>query len=406
MGRVRNGGATKAMVSGRLTQGTDIVPADAGGSSSRLGPFARLMRKTPVPFTIQLPDGTTERFGEGPGQFQVILTSEAGLKSLLCLDEGRFGDAWLAGDIEVEGDLLRMFALRGLLKDFHPGVTLWRFLQPLLMGQVRTNKAAISNHYDLAPEFYLSFMDPAVPCYTQALFLDDAEPLAVAATRKFDYAFEKLGLNAGDHMLEVGPGWGAWFEYCASRGVKCTGITISQSSADYLNGRAKELGYDWEIIMSDLLDFPTDKKYDAVAMMGIIEHLPDYDVVLAKLSALVKPGRCMFIDGSACTRKYELSSYMVKYIYPGNHSFLVLHDFLGALAKTKLSVQEIFNDRHSYFLTFQHWARNFDANKDFVVSRFGTFNFRRFRLYLWGSAYEFLSRSLDCYRMVIRVPDA
>jgi len=65
---------------------------------------------------------------------------------------------------------------------------------------------------------------------------------------------------------------------------------------------------------------------------------------------------------------------------------------------------EIFNDRYSYFLTFQQWARNFDANRALVVERFGEFNYRRFRLYLWGAAYEFLSRSLDCYRMIIAYP--
>jgi len=95
---------------------------------------------------------------------------------------------------------------------------------------------------------------------------------------------------------------------------------------------------------------------------------------------------------------------MVKYIYGGNHSFLVLHDFLDKLAKTPLEVTEILNDRYSYFLTFQQWARNFDANREAVIERFGDFNYRRFRLYLWGAAYEFLSRSLDCYRMIIRAP--
>ena len=138
--------------------------------------------------------------------------------------------------------------------------------------------------------------------------------------------------------------------------------------------------------------------------MGVIEHLPNYKLVLDKFAALLKPGKFIFLDGSACTKKYELSSFMVKYIYGGNHSFLVLHDFLDKLAKTSLEVIEILNDRYSYFLTFQQWARNFDANRDFVVERFGDFNYRRFRLYLWGAAYEFKSRSLDCYRMIIRVP--
>jgi cyclopropane-fatty-acyl-phospholipid synthase len=140
--------------------------------------------------------------------------------------------------------------------------------------------------------------------------------------------------------------------------------------------------------------------------MGVIEHLPQYGRVLARFMRLLKPGGRIFLDGSACTRKYELSSFMVKYIYPGNHSFLVLHDFLRELAKTPLRIEEIVNDRHSYFLTFLQWAKNFDVNREYVVRNFGEFNYRRFRLYLWGAAYEFLSRSLDCYRMVIEFPAA
>ena len=165
------------------------------------------------------------------------------------------------------------------------------------------------------------------------------------------------------------------------------------------------MGRDWEVIESDLFEYATDEKYDAIVIMGVIEHLPDYQRVLEKFQTLLKPGGRIFLDGSACTKKYELSSFMVKYIYPGNHSFLVLDDFLNKLGKTKLEVEEIFNDRVSYFLTFVQWARNFDAHKEFLVGKFGDFNFRRFRLYLWGAAYEFLSNSTGCYRMVIQLPE-
>jgi cyclopropane-fatty-acyl-phospholipid synthase len=228
------------------------------------------------------------------------------------------------------------------------------------------------------------------------------EGLDAATLRKFDYCYEKLGLKPGDRILEIGPGWGAWFEYATKRGVNCTGITISQVSIDYLNRRARELGQQWELIHSDLLTFSTDQKYDAIVIMGVIEHLPHYDRVLDKFMSLLKPGGRIFLDGSAATTKYELSSYMVKYIYGGNHSFLVLHDFLEKLARTPLEVLEIINDRASYFLTFQQWARNFDANREFVIKRFGEFDYRRFRLYLWGAAYEFLSSRLSCYRMIIQ----
>jgi cyclopropane-fatty-acyl-phospholipid synthase len=366
--------------------------------------IARAFAGTDVPFEMYFPDGGSRRFGQGAPSFHVRLKNRNAVRAITSLDQVKFADAYLVGDIDIDGDMLRPFELRRSMGDLHPLMTAWRFLQPLLMGQVRTNRAAITSHYDVDPEFFLSFLDPKTPCYTQGIYTSAAETLDVATTRKFDYCYEKLRLKPGDHILEIGPGWGAWFEYASRRGVKCTGISISQSSIDYLVRQAQKRGYDWELIHADLLAYRTERKYDGIVIMGVIEHLPQYDLVLNKFASLLKPGGYIFLDGSASTRKYELSSFMVKYIYPGNHSFLVLHDFLDKLAKTPLRVLEIFNDRYSYFLTFQQWARNFDANREFIVDRFGDFNYRRFRLYLWGAAYEFLSRSLDCYRMVIHYP--
>lgn len=381
------------------------APAEAPRPSSLLGRFAGHFGQTSVPFQVILPDGAVQRFGQGAPSFVVTLKNRQALRAITSIDEGKIGDAYLAGDIDIEGEMLRPFELRGSMKDFHLVTAAWRFIQPLIFGQVYTNKRAITAHYDIDPAFFLSFLDPKTPCYTQGVYESPDETLDVATLRKFDYVHAGCRLKPGDHLLEIGPGWGAWFEHASARGVKCTGLSISQTSIDYLNGRAKQLGYGWEMIFSDLLEHQTDRKYDAIVIMGVIEHLPQYDRVLAKFMSIIKPGGYIFLDGSACTKKYELSSFMVKYIYGGNHSFLVLHDFLAQLAKTPLQVLEIFNDRYSYFLTFQQWARNFDSNRAAVVEKFGEFNYRRFRLYLWGAAYEFLSRSLDCYRMIIHVPE-
>jgi len=377
---------------------------DTAGSTI-LGRFARRFAQSPTSFDVQLPDKSVQHFGSGAPSFRVTLNNHQALRALLSLDEGRFGDAYLAGDIDLDGDLLQLFALRKYLKDLHPLTAIWRFLQPILFGQVRTNRRVITAHYDIDPDFFLSFLDPKTPCYTQGVYERDDEGLDAATLRKFAYCFESCHLRPGDHILEIGPGWGAWLEYASQRGIRCTGISVSKVSVDYLNGRSKQLGYDWELILTDLLEYHTDRKYDAIVIMGVIEHLPNYGAVLERFMNMLKPGRFIFLDASACTRKYELSSFMVKYIYGGNHSFLVLDDFLDQLAKTPLRVMEIFNDRHSYFLTFQQWARNFERNRDAVISRFGEFNYRRFRLYLWGAAYEFLSGSLECYRMTMQLPE-
>ena len=372
---------------------------------SLLGKYARQFDSSPVSFKVILPDGSVQLFGKDEPRFEVTLKNAKALRAVSSMDEGRIADAYVAGDVDIDGDMLAPYALRGSMKDFHPLTTTWRFLQPLLFGQVRTNKQAITGHYEMDPDFFLGFLDPKTPCYTQGMYETADEPLDVATLRKFDYCFEKCGLKPGDHILEIGPGWGAWFEYASRRGVKCTGITISQVSIDYLAERAKALGFDWELINIDLLEYRTDRNYDAIVIMGVIEHLPDYKKVLDKFVTLVKPGGKIFLDGSADKKKYAQSSYIVKYIYAGNHSYLVLHDFFEQLSHTPLEVLELVNDRVSYFRTAKQWAVNFDNNREAIIARFGEFNYRRFRLYLWGAAYEFLSGGMSCYRMILQSPE-
>jgi len=364
--------------------------------------FASRFAASPVSFDIVLPDKTVRRFGSAEPSFRVTVNNRDGLRAIGSVDEGRIGDAYLAGDIDIEGDMLRPFELRASMDDFHLVVAAWRFIQPMLFGQVRTNKRAISAHYDIDPRFFLSFLDPETPCYTQGVYAHPDEALSAATLRKFAYCFEKLELKPGDRIFEIGPGWGAWMDYASRRGVACTGISNSQVSIEYLRGRGKQLGHEWELVAGDFLEYEPARKYDAIVIMGVIEHLPNYAKVLDRFQRILKPGGRIFLDGSACTKKYELSSFMVKYIYGGNHSFLVLHDLLEKMARTPLRVQEMHDDRNSYFFTFRQWANNFEQNRQDVINRFGEFNYRRFRLYLWGAAYEFLSRSLDCYRMIIK----
>src|SRR5437763_987349 len=156
-------------------------------SRAPLGRFAGQFAKTSVPFEVMLPDGSLQRFGNGAPSFRVTLKNDNAMRAITSVDEGRIGDAYLAGDIDIEGDMLRPFELRNSMKDFHLLVAAWRFVQPLLFGQVHTNRQAITAHYDIDPEFFLSFLDPITPCYTQGVYAHDNETLDAATLRKFDY---------------------------------------------------------------------------------------------------------------------------------------------------------------------------------------------------------------------------
>ncbi len=354
-----------------------------------------------APFSIELPDGEKRSIGEGTPEFSVGLRNERAMRALRTLDEGDIAEAYLQGDIDIEGDMLKPFALRAHLDDSHPLVLAWRFLQPMLFGQVYTNKQAISSHYNVDPKLFLSFLDPIFPAYSQGVYANDDETLATALERKFDWTIEQTRLGPGKTVLEIGPGWGAFAGHALQSGVRFTGITNSEVSQSYLKGKLANFGHRFDIVLTDFYEYEAKDQFDAIVIMGVIEHLPDYERVLRKFERLLKPGGRVFLDGSAAKKKYELSTFMVRHIYPGNHSFLVLDDLLNKLAKTDLELIEVQNDRWSYFLTFRQWARNLDAHRDYVTRTFGEFEFRKFRLYLWGATYEFLTRDLDCYRLIL-----
>ena len=358
------------------------------------------------PFTVELPSGERRKVGDGEPEFHIGLRNERALRAVRSLDQGNIAEAYLQGDIDLEGDMLKPFTLRDSLDDRHPLVAAWRFVEPLLFGQVYTNRQAISSHYNADPKLFLSFLDPVFPAYSQGVYESDDEPLAKALQRKFDWALDQCRIGKGTRVLEIGPGWGAFAGHALQAGARFTGITNSEVSQAYLKGKLANFGDNFDIVLTDFYDYQPKEKFDAIVIMGVIEHLPDYERVLKKFSELLKPGGRVFLDGSAWKTKYELSTFMVRHTYPGNHSFLVLDDFLNKMGKTDFEVNVIHNDRWSYFLTFKQWALNLEAHKDYIQRTFGDFEFRKFRLYLWGATYEFLHRNLDCYRLILSKPKA
>lgn len=376
----------------------------AAGKFSRINGFIDRIGTLETPFSIELPDGNKRVVGDGEPQFDVTLRTERAVKALGSLDEANIAEAYMQGDIDLEGDMISPFALRASLDDSHPIVAAWRFIQPLIFGQVFTNKAAISSHYDLDPKLFLSFLDPVLPAYSQGIYENDDESLETALRRKFEYATEMCEIGQSTRVLEIGPGWGAFASHALPKGINFTGLTISHVSQTFINEKLSEYRESFDILLQDFLDYEPKEKFDSIVIMGVIEHLPNYERVLKKFDHLLKPGGLVFLDGSAARKKYELSTFMVRHIYPGNHSFLVLDDFVNKIAKTDFEMLEIQNDRHSYYLTFKQWAENLDRNKDAIIREFGDFEFRKFRLYLWGATYEFLARNLDCYRMVLYKP--
>ncbi len=384
-----------------VTSPATIFPRDTDGAI--LKRLAQRFADAPAGFALRLPDRQSYSFGKTSPAFRVVLKHPRALRALATLDEGIIAEAYMEAWFDIEGDMLSLLALRGQLSDKHPLHYLWRFVQPLVFGQFGTNAKAISSHYDLDPAFYEAFFGPG-RCYTQGIYQNEDESLETTTLRKFDFCAEACRLKPGSHVLEVGPGWGAFAEYAAARGIRMSMVTNSKQSEDFMRALGERLGHSWKIYNDDILRFDPGERYDAIVLMGIMEHLPDYATMLRQFQRLLKPGGRVYFDASASRVKYQASSFVYRYIYPGNHSFFVLHDFLDALARSPLMLRGVYDDQRNYYLTFIRWARRFEANREAVVARFGEHHWRRFHLYLWASARCFLDDALQCYRVVLETP--
>ena len=356
-----------------------------------------------APFKVLLPNEDSYRFGDGDPTFTISVNDHKGLLALARFDQLRFSEAYINGNLDIEGDMWKVVSSRETLRDCHPLHTLWRRIAPLIMGQLHTNKTAITDHYEHDNEFYLKFLD-STRCYSQAIFESDDELLETAQRRKLDYVVKSCDLKPGDRVLDVGGGWGAFVEHAGKRGIQVTALTLARKSEQYLKDLIQRLQLPCEVIYGDFYQYTTAQPYDAIAILGVMEHLPDYAAVLRQIQRLLKPGGKLYLDASSFREKYSKPAFISRYVFPGNHRYFCLHDFLSQVAKTNLEVQRVYNDRHSYYLTCREWAKNLESAHKEISERWGEKLYRIFRLYLWGSSYAFYSRSMDAYRVVLERP--
>jgi cyclopropane-fatty-acyl-phospholipid synthase len=359
-----------------------------------------------VPFGLRLAGGPEHVFGRAEPAFTLVAKSRDGIEALRSLDLMAIGEAYLAGALDVEGDFLRMLSLRNLFRDRHPLLWAWKFMRPLLFGQERSDAAFIAAHYDEDPDFYLLFLDSQHRCYSQGVFEHEDEPLEAGIGRKLEFAFESTGIRPGDRVLDVGGGWGAWTEFAGRRGVRVTSLTLSQASERYINGLISSQGLPCRVLREHLFNHHPEQPYDAIVNLGVTEHLPDYARTLKAYARLLRPGGRVCLDASASRRKYAVSAFFERHIFPGNGSPVCLHDYLAQVASSPFSVLAVHNDTRNYELTTRHWAERLDAHRELIERRWGLAQYRRFQVYLWGCVDGFRRDVVQAYRWVLELEGA
>jgi cyclopropane-fatty-acyl-phospholipid synthase len=358
-----------------------------------------------VAFTLEVMDRPALRFGDGAPRFTLGLRTPRAVRAAIVLDESALGEAYLDGDLDIEGDFVAALRLRAGLGDSRHLSRLWAtYAKPILVGQERQDEDSIREHYDEDPEFYLSFLDPRWRCYSHGYFSSDDEPLEAAIERKLDAALAAVSAKPGDRVLDIGAGWGAFTQFAGARGVRVTSLTISAPSETYVNALIERRRLPCEVVRRHFLEYRAERPFDAIVNLGVSEHLPDYEATAAQYLRLVKPGGRIFLDACSSLEKHSMSSFTKKHVWPGNSTPLVLDEHLGVMQRAGLELKQVTDDRWSYHLTTRRWAENLEAARAEVVARFGERQYRRFRLYLWGCAHGFATRNLGAFRVLLERP--
>ena len=390
----------------------ELTHASSPGTAAIDPPFVTALRRrhterTLPPFEIRMQDGACYSIGgDGKVAFSVRIVTDKGRAALEKFDELAIAEAYMDGDLDLEGSLLAALKLRPVLTDPHPFRYLAAtYLEPLL-GQVGRDKKWIRSHYDVDPEFFLLWLDAKLRAYSHGFFEDDAETLEAGMERKFRYAFDACGIRPGQRVLDIGGGWGSFLQFAGEQGVRVTSITISDASARTMRDLIRTRGLDGcEVVQEHFLEYRPSEPFDAIVNLGVTEHLPDYRRTLAQYQRLLKPGRRVYLDAYS-GRKHGMPSFISKWVFQGNTSPLCLEDYLAEVARTPFEVVVIKNDRHNYFLSCKKWAENLEAHRDEVIERWGPHLYRRFVLYLWSAANSFETGTLSAHHMILQLPSA
>lgn len=358
----------------------------------------------PFAFTLHTPSGVA-RLGDGQPAFALHVRNWRGTRALASFDELAIAEAYVRGDLEVEGDMVRAIWLRNLLSDGRWWIKTWRWLQPRLVSRDRLNPRWIAKHYD-SNNLQLFACDREFRAYTPGIYERDEDTLEQGTRRKYDVAFEQLRLRTGEEVLDVGHGWGGFLQYCSGRGIRGQGITLSRHQLAFVENLVKERGLDAEVCYQDFFTYRPGKRYTAISLMGVIEDLADYPRVCEGLARLLAPGGRVYLDFAAAKVKVGTSSFVTKYVWPGSFRQVYMPELMAAIDRSALEVVGVWNDRRNYHLWTKKGHERWVESREEVVRLSDETTWRLFRLLYAGTAgtMEEPTYQTTAYRMVLELP--
>jgi cyclopropane-fatty-acyl-phospholipid synthase len=361
---------------------------------------------------VLMPDGKKLEFGPGDGrELTVRLADKATAFAIARNPRLGLGEAYMDGRFTIEdGDILELMRLvtganpweeggagrKALRKGKNPFKKLFR-----QRNEARRARKNVAHHYDIGNDLYRLFLDDDMQ-YSCAYFTDPNNSLEQAQSDKKAHIAAKLALEPGQHVLDIGCGWGGTALYLNRvAGVRVTGVTLSQEQLKIARERAAAAGVA-DQVRFELIDYRhVEGQFDRIVSIGMFEHVgaAHYDEFFAKCRDLLKPDGVMLLHTIGKLGKSAAPDpFTDKYIFPGYHLPSV-SEMAAASEKARLITTDIETLRLHYAYTLRHWLERARKAKAKIIGLYDERFFRMWEFYLAGGVVAFESGSMCNYQL-------
>jgi cyclopropane-fatty-acyl-phospholipid synthase len=351
----------------------------------------------------------------------------AGRKTLATLasrpNEISLGEAFVRGDLDVEGDIFSVFAVaEHLLNRPRPasrqmveraaravfGCAEW--LRHGALHSRERDRASIEFHYDQPVEFFRPWLGRTL-AYSCAYFHGDCDSLDTAQEQKLELICRKLRLKPGERFLDIGCGWGGLILHAAAHhGVRAEGVTLSRTQAETATRRIVQSGLagNCRAELRDYRDLEREREpFDKIASVGMFEHvgLKNLSLYFRIARGLLRPGGVFLNHAIArsATAPVRENSFIAKYVFPGGH-LVTLNEAIAAAESQGLEVRDVENLREHYERTLRRWVEGLRRNENALLQYVPASVYRTWLLYMAGSAAAFRRADIAVYQTLLNRP--
>jgi cyclopropane-fatty-acyl-phospholipid synthase len=322
-----------------------------------------------------------------------------------------YRDGWIDSPNMLDVLLLALAneqALDNALHGSFLGTLIYRLRHWLNRNTKANSQKNIHAHYDIGNDFYRLWLDESMT-YSSAYFTDPHQDLVSAQYAKYDRLLQQLGVKAGDHILEIGCGWGAFAEYAAQEyGCFVTGISLSKAQLAYANQRIKDSNVADKIHFKYCDYRDITGKYDAIVSVEMLEAVgeawwPSYFDKVA--SCLVQGGKAAIQTITIANHRFadysRNTDFIQQYIFPGG--MLPSPDKLYQLSKqAHLTVTDYLDFGLDYAKTLKLWRENFEQQLPNIKKQgFDEAFIKIWRFYYWYCEAGFISKRTSVCQLLL-----